>query len=263
MGFNVMESIAYILSLVLLLSTSSSYVYVGSLVVLLDHATLDLERFHELVSSYGYDPNDYVIESNGLSFIVYKPWYDEFFIIVVGELDVGNETKVFIEVIKIGSMVNGSISSSRHSVYEILYIELGQLIRLGVIKGFSGDLVKDARMYNVSMDKLYGMEGFEERIIYTRVMLRPRWEYMMESGKELYRFVVPLAMGGESTQSPSPIMTETLTTPKQTPSSYYRVFTGSKTSQAMVETIDYTPVLIGFIVAIISSIITYTILRKT
>ena len=205
----------------------------------------------------------------------YRPWYDPSYIIALCSVGGNEHSKVII-------WIYGYLNTSTpyYDAETILYIELGYLLRLGIITSVSTPVYESMRIYSSATEA--GVDDVASLLLRINPPIRPKWE-LLESK---YAMGASYLGGGysettttESTQrsntwAPPPLaggFASTLTSSetivsKQTYTSTTKPASSSTSSKEIygeTSRSGYYSVLISFITAIIASLIIYIVLKKT
>ncbi len=252
------------------------------LVAIIDHATINYSLLQDLLIKYSdeaplkkYFVTATVNNSQTLLF-TYRPWYDPYYIVAVCSIGSSQGSKVII-------WIYGGVQATNASHYNaetILYIELGYLLRLGIITSVSTPVYESMRIYSSATEA--GVDDVASLLLRINPPIRPKWE-LLESK---YAMGASYLGGGysettttESTQrsntwAPPPLaggFASTLTSSetivsKQTYTSTTKPASSSTSSKEIygeTSRSGYYSVLISFITAIIASLIIYIVLKKT
>ena len=253
------------------------------LVAIIDHATINYSLLQDLLIKYSdeaplkkYFVTATVNNSQTLLF-TYRPWYDPYYIVAVCSIGSSQGSKVII-------WIYGGVQATNASHYNaetILYIELGYLLRLGIITSVSTPVYESMRIYSSATEA--GVDDVASILLRINPPIRPKWELL----KLKYAVGASYLGGGYSetatTSSKQPGNTLTSPTPLTGGSAPVTTGSGAITSNQAYTGIakpistptssgrvyvesskpGYYSVLISFITAIIASLIIYIVLKKT
>ncbi|OYT39391.1 MAG: hypothetical protein B6U89_04190 [Desulfurococcales archaeon ex4484_58] len=277
---------SFIITMFLLItSINTGSIYVDSIVALMPKGvSLNFNAFYTLIESYGYKLDDYIINESNIRLIVYKPWYDPYYIVVLGEM-IGDRERVFIEIIRIGDVNNTYIVTSSRDHYTILYREISYLVDYGVLENTSDNLGKSI-IYRGRIHNIVNLSSdFEEKIASMNIHERPQWETKLLHliGAESYikylnrsagnRYNTHSTYTGSSTMfvnvepsyetETSPIQSENYFEETTKPLNLSSEGETSSVLYSSYEAMDkYYLLLISFLVASIFSLTVYYILKK-
>ncbi len=245
-----------------------NYIVLDNLVIFFDEETIiDSEKLLTIFSRYGYGINEYCINISSSKYIVYKPWYDKYYVIVIGEEKYSEKSRWFIEIIKLGIKKNNDIISSNRSIYEVLYREISFLLNSSILINFTGNIYNGETRVAVASDVI------ENTILETNINPRPPIEW----GEAMNQYIAPAGYIDltkpyeaenrgettskyleETTTSRNPVLETSNNHLLDTNASTQKILTGDNTYSMKI-----LDILISFIVAVILSVSTYIILKKT
>ena len=268
-----------IVSISLVNPATASYNAQPCIVGILRDNVLDTYLLKNIIASYGLNPSDYVLENLQVlsesneyygEMVFYRPWYSPDYIVVVYDTVLNNTRSVIIWV------YSTTMCFDKKYVESMLYIELGYLVMLDVVKPAAGKVssIEDSLIIIQDPGKTKLLTPYQF-ISGREVLVRPKWEervtqhaiffnrqYIVTTPSPTPTWTLINTYGGESSGFYAGADNQSLT--PTSASSENTVGTGFG-GEAVVayEALDkYYVILIAFLTALIASITVYVVVKR-
>jgi len=256
LGFRLISSIIVIAITLLSMTSFGEEILYEKLTILFPQETvLNIPLFLKLVEANGLDSSGYRYSISGIDYIVYKPYYDQSYVVLVGYVNINGSTRCFMEIDRI-------YGNSIYNITTILYSEIAALIRVGVISNFDGNFSK-LYVSNRSAIEVTGIYNIETLIDWRSVKPRPMFE------KYVYADIVEQPLGsyiGTNLPPTATYISPTTSSENTGGVGGTRGVELSESSRAMStsisENVNYFAIITSLLFAIVLSIATYIFMKR-
>jgi len=258
LGFRLISSIIIIaITLSSITSFGEEIAYEKLTVLFPQETVLNIPLFLKLVEANGLDSSGYRYSTSGIDYIVYKPYYDQSYVVLIGYVNINRSTRCFMEIDRI-------LDNSIYNITTILYSEIAALIRVRVISNFDGNFSK-LYVSNRSLIEVTGIYNIQTPIDWRSVKPRPMFEKYIyaEISEQLLGSYTHIETGLPPTATYiSPTTSSVITESVGGERGVELSESGRAMSTSISENVNYFAIITSLLFAIALSIATYIFMKR-